>query len=151
RNSPQQVAHGLYAEQLSGTAFTAPRHLHRRSWLYRIRPAAMHVAFEPLAHPTLHNRFDEVPAPPNQRRRSPVPLTQAPTGIPAGLWTVAGNGGAGGQHGVGIHLYVANRAMAGRHFYDADGELLVVPQQGRLRIPPELGVIEVEPQQIAVI
>jgi homogentisate 1,2-dioxygenase len=151
RNSPQQVAHGLYAEQLSGTAFTAPRHLNRRSWLYRIRPAAMHGAFEPLAHPTFHNRFDEVSASPNQLRWSPFALPQAPTDFLDGLWTVAGNRGAAGQHGVGIHVYVANRDMAGRHFYDADGELLIVPQQGRLRIPTELGVIEVEPQQIAVI
>ena len=64
QNSPQRVAHGLYAEQLSGTAFTAPRHSNRRSWLYRIRPAAMHKPFEPLAHRTFHNRFDEAPATP---------------------------------------------------------------------------------------
>ena len=66
QNSPQRVAHGLYAEQLSGTAFTAPRHLNRRSWLYRIRPAAVHEPFQPLAHARFHNRFDEAPATPNQ-------------------------------------------------------------------------------------
>ena len=68
RNSPQRVAHGLYAEQLSGTAFTAPRHANRRSWLYRIRPAAMHGEFVPMGEGEFHNRFDEQPATPNQLR-----------------------------------------------------------------------------------
>ncbi|MGA9421328.1 MAG: homogentisate 1,2-dioxygenase [Rhodanobacteraceae bacterium] len=151
RNSPQQVAHGLYAEQLSGTAFTAPRHANRRSWLYRIRPAAVHWPFQALSHDTFHNRFDEAAAPPNQLRWNPPPLPEAPTDFVGGLFTMGGNGGAAMQHGVGIHLYTANREMRGRFFYDADGELLIVPQQGRLRIASELGVIEIEPQQIALI
>jgi homogentisate 1,2-dioxygenase len=151
QNSPQQVPHGLYAEQLSGTAFTAPRHLNRRSWLYRLRPAALHGTFEPLAHAGFHNRFDEAPATPNQLRWSPFALPQAPTDFIEGLWTIAGNGGAAAQTGVGIHLYGANRDMQGRYFYNADGELLIVPQQGRLSIATELGVLEVEPQEIAVI
>jgi homogentisate 1,2-dioxygenase len=151
QNSPQRVAHGLYAEQLSGTAFTAPRHLNRRSWLYRIRPAAVHEPFQPLQHATFHNRFDEAPATPNQLRWDPLPLPEAPTDFIDGLVTLAGNGGAAEQGGIGIHLYAANRSMQGRFFFDADGELLVVPQQGRLRLATELGVIEVEPQEIAVI
>src|SRR5699024_4971892 len=73
QNSPQRVAHGLYAEQLSGTAFTAPRHANRRSWLYRIRPAAVHGAFRPLPHERFHNRFDDVPPSPDQLRWSPLP------------------------------------------------------------------------------
>ncbi|HEY2347258.1 MAG TPA: homogentisate 1,2-dioxygenase [Xanthomonadaceae bacterium] len=151
RNSPQVVAHGLYAEQISGTAFTAPRKENRRSWLYRIRPAAMHGEFTPLAHAGFHNRFDDEPATPNQLRWSPRAIPEAPTDFIDGLWTIAGNGGAAAQHGVGIHLYAANRSMQGRWFYDADGELLIVAQQGRLRIATELGVLEVEPQQVAVI
>jgi len=151
QNSPQRVAHGLYAEQLSGTAFTAPRHQNRRSWLYRIRPAAMHQPFEPLAHATFHNRFDEAPATPNQLRWDPLPMPTQPTDFVDGLVTVAGNGGAAEQAGVGIHVYAANRSMEGRFFYDADGELLIVPQQGRLRLATELGVLEIEPQEIAVI
>ena len=79
QNSPQRVAHGLYAEQLSGTAFTAPRHTNRRSWLYRIRPAAVHAPFQPLAHATFHNRFDEMPPTPNQLRWDPLPLASTPT------------------------------------------------------------------------
>ena len=151
QNSPQVVAHGLYAEQLSGTAFTAPRNQNRRSWLYRIRPAALHGAFELLSEGAFHDRFDDVPATPNQLRWNPRPIPNAPTDFIDGLYTVAGNGSAAAQNGIGIHLYAANRDMQGRYFYSADGELLVVPQQGRLRIFTELGVLAIEPQQIAVI
>jgi len=151
QNSPQVVAHGLYAEQLSGTAFTAPRRENRRSWLYRIRPAAMHGTFELLPEGAFHDRFDEVPASPNQFRWSPRPIPDVPTDFVDGLFAVAGNGSAAAQHGVGIHLYAANRDMQGRYFYSSDGELLIVPQHGRLRIATELGVLAIEPQQIAVI
>jgi homogentisate 1,2-dioxygenase len=151
QNSPQRVAHGLYAEQLSGTAFTAPRHLNRRSWLYRIRPAAVHGLFAPLAHATLHNRFDAADTTPNQLRWDPWPLPETPTDFVDGLVTLAGNGGAAEQAGIGIHVYTANRSMQGRFFYDADAELLIVPQLGRLRLATELGVLEIEPQEIAVI
>ncbi|MBB3275632.1 MULTISPECIES: homogentisate 1,2-dioxygenase [unclassified Pseudoxanthomonas] len=153
RNSPQRVAHGLYAEQLSGTAFTAPRSENRRSWLYRIRPAAMHSNFEAFEQPRFHNDFGSGPVTPDQLRWKPLPLPlpEASTDFVEGLYTMAGNGSAAGQHGVGVHLYAANRSMQGRFFYDADAELLIVPQQGRLHIATELGVVEVEPQQIAVI
>ncbi len=151
QNSPQVVAHGLYAEQVSGTAFTAPRHQNRRSWLYRIRPAALHGEFALLPEGAFHDRFDDVPATPNQLRWSPRPIPDAPTDFIDGLYTVAGNGSAAAQNGIGIHLYAANRDMDGRYFYSADGELLIVPQQGRLRIATELGVLAIEPQQIAVI
>ncbi|MFZ5661342.1 MAG: homogentisate 1,2-dioxygenase [Pseudomonadota bacterium] len=150
QNSPQKVAHGLYAEQLSGTAFTAPRRENRRSWLYRIRPAAIHGAFQAYAQPRFHNVFEDV-VPPDQMRWSPLPLPEAPADFVDGLFTMAGNGGPAAQGGVGIHLYAANRDMQGRFFYDADGELLLVPQQGRLHIETELGVLDVEPQEIAVI
>jgi homogentisate 1,2-dioxygenase len=151
RNSPQRVAHGLYAEQLSGTAFTAPRHANQRSWLYRIRPAAMHAPFEMRNRCNFHNAFDEAPATPNQLRWDPWPIPSAPADFIDGLVTIAGNGSAAAQAGIGIHIYAANRSMQGRYFYDADGELLIVPQLGRLRIATELGAIEVEPQEIAVI
>ena len=151
RNSPQRVAHGLYAEQLSGTAFTAPRHVNRRSWLYRIRPAAMHEPFAMRQSGKFHNRFGEGPASPNQLRWDPWPIPDAPTDFVDGLVTLAGNGGAAAQHGIGIHVYTANRSMQGRYFYDADGELLIVPQRGGLRVATELGVLEIEPQEIAVI
>ncbi len=151
RNSPQRVAHGLYAEQVSGTAFTAPRHSNRRSWLYRIRPAAMHGPFALLEHAGFHNDFDAGPVTPDQLRWSPLPMPAAATDFVDGLVTMAGNGSPASQSGIGIHMYAANRDMQGRFFYDADGELLIVPQQGRLHIETELGVIDVEPQEVAVI
>ena len=151
RNSPQKAPYGLYAEQLSGTAFTAPRAENRRSWLYRIRPAAMHGRFEIFDLPRLHNRFEGTPTSPDQLRWSPCPLPEADTDFVDGLFTMAGNGSPAAQHGVGIHLYAANRSMRARYFYDADAELLLVPQLGRLRVATEFGVIHIEPQQIAVI
>lgn len=151
QNSPQQVAYGLYAEQLSGTAFTAPRHTNRRSWLYRMRPAALHQPFKLLQGGKFHNNFDEVPAPPNQLRWDPLPVPTAPTDFIDGLVTMAGNGGAAVQTGCAIHVYAANCSMRGRFFYNADGELLIVPQLGRLKIATELGIIAIEPQEIAVI
>jgi homogentisate 1,2-dioxygenase len=150
RNSPQQVAYGLYAEQLSGTAFTAPRSHNRRSWLYRIRPAAVHGSFVPLDAPRLVSRFDNA-APPNQLRWSPLPMPTSPTDFIDGWVTMAGNGSAEAMTGCAVHLYAANQSMAGRYFYNADAELLIVPQLGRLRIATELGVLDVEPQEIAVI
>ncbi|NUO75345.1 MAG: homogentisate 1,2-dioxygenase [Lysobacter sp.] len=151
QNSPQQVAYGLYAEQLSGTAFTAPRGENRRSWLYRIRPAAMHGTFAPYPQPQLHNDFEHGPVSPDQLRWDPLPMPDTPVDFVDGLYTMAGNGSPLSQHGVGVHLYAANRSMDGRFFYDADGELLIVPQHGRLVLATELGVIEVEPQEVAVI
>ena len=151
QNSPQKVAHGLYAEQLTGSAFTAPRPTNRRSWLYRIRPAAMHKPFAVLDHASFHNRFDEAPATPNQLRWDPWPMPGQPTDFIDGLITLAGNGSAAEQAGCGMHIYVANRSMQGRYFYDADGELLMVPQQGRLRLATELGVLDIKPLEIAVI
>jgi len=152
RNSPQQAAYGLYAEQWSGTAFTAPRAHNRRSWLYRMRPAAVHGPFQPLAHPHLRSApFDEAATPPNQLRWDPFPLPEAPTDFIDGLFTVAGNGDGAQQIGIGIHLYAANRSMHERFFSNADGELLLVPQQGALRLATELGLLDVAPGEIAVL
>ena len=151
RNSPQRAAYGLYAEQLSGTAFTAPRAHNRRSWLYRIRPAAMHQPFQKIDNGRVVSGFGDQPTPPNQLRWDPLPMPSAPTDFIDGWVTMAGNGSPASQSGCAIHLYAANRDMDGRYFYSADGELLVVPQQGRLAIATELGMVEVEPQEIAVI
>jgi homogentisate 1,2-dioxygenase len=153
RNSPQRVAYGLYAEQLSGTAFTAPRSHNRRTWLYRIRPAAMHGSFVPIDSPRILGDFGALPPSPNQMRWSPLPIppNEVPTDFIDGWVTMAGNGSAVSMSGCAIHLYAANRPMTGRYFYSGDGELLIVPQQGRLAIATELGLLDVEPQQIAVI
>ncbi|MET0857819.1 MAG: homogentisate 1,2-dioxygenase [Telluria sp.] len=150
RNSPQRAPYGLYAEQLSGTAFTAPRHSNRRSWLYRIRPAAVHGPFEPIDSALLVSCFD-TPAPsPNQLRWDPLPMPSEPTDFVAGLVTMGGNGSPAAGSGCAIHLYAANRSME-RFFYNADGELLIVPQTGALVIATELGTLRIEPQEIAVI
>ena len=156
QNSPQKAAHGLYAEQLSGTAFTAPRGENRRSWLYRIRPAAMHGTFAPFSQPNFHDDFGHGPVTPDQLRWNPLPLPgidggAAPVDFIDGLFTMAGNGYAAAQQGIGIHVYAANKSMDGRFFYSADGEWLIVPQQGALRIATELGVLDVAPMEIAVI
>ncbi|TAM90060.1 homogentisate 1,2-dioxygenase [bacterium] len=151
RNAPQRPPYGLYAEQFTGTAFTAPRDANRRSWLYRIRPAAMHSPFRQIDNGLLASVFDEIPATPNQLRWDPQAMPTRPTDFVQGLVTMAGNGSPAAQAGCGIHVYAANRSMTGRYFYDADGELLIVPQRGRLRLATELGLIDIEPQEIAVI
>jgi homogentisate 1,2-dioxygenase len=151
RNSPQRCAYGLYAEQFSGTAFTAPRHANRRSWLYRMRPAALHGTFRPLPVGHFGADFQAAAASPNRLRWNAPPLPRTPTDFLDGLATLAGNGCADLHSGCAIHWYVANRSMQERFFYDADGELLLVPQQGGLRLLTELGVLEVEPLEIAVI
>jgi homogentisate 1,2-dioxygenase len=152
QNSPQVAPLGLYAEQISGTAFTAPRSHNRRSWLYRIRPAAMHQPFAPLENYALVGDFSSVPpTPPDQLRWDPLPMPAQPTDFIDGLVTMAGNGSAESMSGCAIHLYAANKPMAGRYFYSADGELLIVPQQGRLHLATEFGQVDIEPQEIAVI
>lgn len=151
RNSPQKCPYGLYAEQLSGTAFTAPRADNRRSWLYRIRPAAVHRPFKRIDNGSLTSDFGAVDTPPNQLRWDPLPLPDKPTDFLDGIVTFAGNGDPHTQTGCAIHLYAANRSMSDRAFYDADGELLIVLQQGRLRFVTELGLIEAEPHEIVVI
>jgi homogentisate 1,2-dioxygenase len=151
RNSPQRVAYGLYAEQMSGTAFSAPRGQNRRSWLYRIRPAAQHGEFKRIGNGRLSSDFERGAPSPNQMRWSPLPLPEAPTDFVDGLVTMAGNGSSSAMSGCAIHLYAANQSMRGRYFYSGDGELLIVPQQGRLAIATEFGLVELEPQEIAVI
>src|SRR6202453_2379576 len=102
QNSPQKVAHGLYTEQLSGTAFTAPRGVNRRTWLYRIRPSVAHKPFEPLSQQRLRSApFDEVPTPPNQLRWGPlqIPAPSASPDFVDGLITLAGNGNPPPQRG----------------------------------------------------
>ena len=152
RNSPQKVPFGLYAEQLSGTAFTAPRTENRRSWLYRLRPAAQHPAFRPYeggGH-IWTAPFDAVPPSPNRLRWDPLPWPDAPTDFVDALVTYGGTGDVSAQTGVAIHCYAATCDME-RAFFCADGEMLIVPQEGSLVITTELGRLAVAPLQIALI
>jgi homogentisate 1,2-dioxygenase len=152
QNSPQHAPLGLYTEQLSGSAFTAPRAQNRRTWTYRIRPSVTHKPFaEAPASLLLGGPFTDVPTPPTQLRWSPFALPTEPTDFVDGLITIAGNGDPAEQSGVALHIYAANRSMENRYFYTADGEMLIVPQLGPLRMATELGVVDVEPGEIAVI
>lgn len=151
RNSPQRCPYGLYAEQLSGTAFTMPRWLNRRTWTYRIRPAAMHEPFRPVDAARIVSAFGDGVAPPNPLRWDPLPIPGEPTEWIDGWTTMAGNGSAAAMSGCAVHVYAANRSMDGRYYANADGELLVLPQAGRLRFRTELGVLEVGPTELAVI
>jgi homogentisate 1,2-dioxygenase len=153
RNSPQRVPYGLYAEQISGTAFTAPRSENRRSWLYRIRPSADHVAWQPYARAGLirSGPFDEVPPSPNRLRWNPLAMPVEPVDFVDGLVTFAGNGEVGAGTGCGIHLYAASQSMVDRAFFCADGEMLILPQVGTLRIVTEMGVLRVAPLEMALI
>jgi hypothetical protein len=150
RNSPQKVRFGLYAEQLSGTAFTAPRAANLRSWLYRLHPSAMHKPYRRIDDGLLRTApCLEAECSPNRLRWKPQALPRKPTDFLAGLETMATCGDARAQRGASVHMYAANRSMK-RAFHDADGELLVVPQQGTLTFITEFGVLEAAPGEIAV-
>ena len=152
RNSPQQPAFGLYAEQVSGTAFTAPRHENRRSWLYRMRPTADHRPFTPYAGAShlAPGTIDE-PLSPNRLRWDPPVDLPAGCDFVDGLVTMLANRDPADLEGVAVHLYRASKSMVDRVFADADGELVIIPQSGTLRLVTELGRIEVAPGWIALI
>jgi homogentisate 1,2-dioxygenase len=151
RNSPQRPAFGLYAEQLSGTAFTAARHENRRSWLYRMRPTADHRPFERYKGAKLFapGTVDE-PVAPNRLRWDP-PELPADSDFVDGLVTMMANRQPASLEGVAIHLYRASRSMTDRVFVDADGELLIIPQSGTLRIFTEVGRMELSPGWVGLI
>ncbi|MBY6224490.1 homogentisate 1,2-dioxygenase [Ferrimonas balearica] len=149
--SPQQCPYQLYAEQLSSTAFTAPRAGNRRTWMYRLRPSVAMGEFAPLHHEMWKTAPQNVATPPNPMRWDPLPLPEHPTDFIDGLITVALNGDAKAQLGMGIHVYCANTDMGNRVFYNADGEMLFIPQQGGLKAETELGILVVNPGEILVI
>ncbi|OOW07290.1 homogentisate 1,2-dioxygenase [Pseudomonas sp. MF6396] len=148
QNSPQKAPYGLYAELFSGTAFTMARSEQRRTWLYRIRPSALHPAFERLERQLSGGPLG--PVTPNRLRWSPLDIPAEPTDFIDGWVAMAANSAAQKPAGISIYNYRANRSME-RVFFNADGELLLVPEQGRLRLVTELGVLDVEPLEIAVL
>jgi homogentisate 1,2-dioxygenase len=152
RNAPQRPPHGLYAELISGTSFTTARAENRRTWTYRIQPSVVHRPYARIENGFIRSApFNDVDATPTQLRWSPIPIPSEPTDWLAGIVTLGGNGDVASQVGMAVHLYAANRSMTDRYFYNADGELLVVPQQGRVRFVTELGVIAASPGEIVVI
>src|SRR5258708_3847151 len=152
QSAPQRTPKGLYTEVLSGTSFTAPRAENLSSWLYRLRPSAMHAPFKRIGNGLLRSGpFAEVETPPNRLRWDPLPMPSKAVDFVDGLYTVAGSGDPAAQTGLAVHLYRATRSMKERYFYNADGEMMFVPQQGTLDLFTELGRLEVAPGEIAVV
>ena len=153
RNSPQKCAYGLYAEQLSGSPFTAPRTTNERSWLYRIRPTVSHwgefTKADAGAWRTAPANEVEIPIAP--MRWSPLEIPATSLSFVDGMHTVTTAGDAGSQAGMAAHVYLVTRSMENEYFYNADGEMLFVPQSGEIRLATEFGIIEITPGEIAVI
>jgi homogentisate 1,2-dioxygenase len=153
RNSPQKCSYGLYAEQLSGSPFTAPRASNERSWLYRIRPTVHHWGAFKKADAGLWRTAPaaEIDLPIAPMRWDPIPIPSEKLSFVEGVRTITTAGDAGSQAGMGAHVYLVTRPMVDEYFYNADGEMLFVPQQGKLRLATEFGIIEIEPGEISVI
>lgn len=152
RNSPQRAPLGLYAEQISGTAFTQPRSANRRSWVYRIIPSAAHPRFSRIDDGTvLSAPFTGAEPNPNRLRWNPIAIPDEPCDFVDGIFTIGGNGDTVTHSGVGIHWYRANTSMRRRYFVNSDGEMLIVAQQGELLMHTEFGRLHVTPGEIAVI
>ncbi|HEY7808935.1 MAG TPA: homogentisate 1,2-dioxygenase [Allosphingosinicella sp.] len=152
RNSPQRPPFGLYAEQLSGTAFTAPRDENRRSWLYRMRPSAEHPAYRPYEGAPRFSAEDLLtPLPPNRLRWNPLGYPEEPTDFIDSLATIMANGGPEALSGVAVHVYRATADMKHRCLFNADGEMLFIPQDGGLTLYTEMGRIDIMPGEIALV
>ncbi|MGE4348488.1 MAG: homogentisate 1,2-dioxygenase [Candidatus Berkiella sp.] len=151
QNSPQKPAYSLYAEQLSGSAFTRPRSHNLRTWLYRILPSVSHLSFQPLKNMALNQNSSQLYAIPNQLRWDPLADPTQKQSFIAGCQTLIQNGNPLLQEGAAVHLYTANENMDDDFFYSADGEWLIVPYLGRLILKTEFGVIALAPSEIAVI
>ncbi|UUP18543.1 homogentisate 1,2-dioxygenase [Nitratireductor thuwali] len=154
QNSPQRPAYGLYAEQLSGSPFTAPRGTNERSWLYRIRPSVRHTSrFKPVEYARWKSapNLDDHELSLGQLRWDPIPIPNEETDFLAGIRTMTTAGDTQGQSGMAAHIYVANASMVDDHFFNADGELLIVPQEGGIRVMTEMGIMEVTPGEICIV
>jgi len=154
RNSPQKCNYGLYAEQLSGSPFTAPQATNQRSWLYRIRPTVKHngrfAKVDKGRWRTAPTRED-ADLPIGQLRWSPTPMPQDKLTFVSGMSTFTTAGDVDGQAGMAAHVVFITQSMVREHFYNADGEFLIVAQQGQIRFRTEFGVIDIEPGEICVI
>ena len=154
QNSPQRCAYGLYAEQLSGSPFTAPRGTNERSWLYRIRPSVRHTSrFSPASYPHWKTApcHDEHGLALGQLRWDPIASPDTATDFLSGMRTMTTAGDAATQAGMAAHAYVLNADMVDDYFFDADGELLIIPQEGGIRVFTEMGIMDTRPNEIALV
>ncbi|MBN8956605.1 MAG: homogentisate 1,2-dioxygenase [Rhizobiales bacterium] len=154
RNSPQKVNYGLYAEQLSGSPFTAPQATNQRSWLYRIRPTVRHTGrFEKIDRGKVRTapERDDTALPIGQLRWNPMPIPQAPLTFITGMHTITTAGDAEAMSGMASHVVFVTRSMEREHFFNADGEMLIVAQENGLRFRTEFGVIDITPGEICII
>jgi len=154
QNTPQMCPYGLYAEQLSGTAFTAPRESNQRTWFYRILPAVLHEPFRPIESEHITNRWDTSEPDPNQIRWKPFNIPSVDDekkDFLDSLATICGAGDACSRHGASVMIYACNSSMGNRALCNADGDLLIVPQHGALKITTEHGRMLVRPEEICVI
>eukprot|EP01126_Amoeba_proteus_P020085 TRINITY_DN2052_c0_g1_i1.p1 TRINITY_DN2052_c0_g1~~TRINITY_DN2052_c0_g1_i1.p1 ORF type:complete len:366 (+),score=56.65 TRINITY_DN2052_c0_g1_i1:78-1175(+) len=155
QNSPQICPEGLYAEQLSGSPFTAPRPNIKRSWLYRTLPSVLHTPFEKIDNGLLTRSFEGLEPFPQQTRWQPMDreafLEGKSIDFSQGLITQCGAGSPSMKAGLAIHWYCFNTNMTDKAMYNSDGEMLIVPQQGGLDIETEMGFLSVEPGEIVVI
>ena len=154
QNSPQKCNYGLYAEQLSGTAFTAPRGQNERTWCYRIRPSVHHTGrFAPIeitywkTAPHINDGIVSL----GQYRWDPIPVPNQDLTWITGMRTITTAGDVNIQVGMASHVYLVTQSMVDEYFFSADSELLVVPQEGRLRFCTELRIIDLEPREIAIL
>nr|CAD7433115.1 unnamed protein product [Timema monikensis] len=153
QNNPQHCPYGLYAEQISGTAFTAPRHENKRSWLYRIYPSVIHRPFTRCKLGNLTHNWGQNPPNPNQMRWLPfsIPSADDKVDFSEALHTICGAGDPKTRSGIAVHIFLCNTSMENKCFYNSDGDFLIVPQQGSLAITTEFGKMEVDINEICVI
>lgn len=156
QNSPQVCPYGLYAEQLSGTAFTAPRHKNLRSWLYRIRPSVLQSPFKEAEFQPIFEDHSNLVIDPNQMRWNPPEISiDSNVGVEVdfvdGLQLMCSSGDASMKEGLSIYQYLATISMVDKAFYNSDGDFLIVPQLGSLNITTEFGKLHVSPKEIIVI
>ena len=153
QNNPQVCPYKLYSEQLSGSAFTAPRETNKRTWFYRIRPSVLHQPFRPYEQSNVRSDWNNVAQTPNQLRWKPFPIPMSDKNVDFvdGLNTICGGGDSSSRNGMAVHVYTANDSMKNRCFHNSDGDFLLVPQLGTLYIRTEFGKMTVSPNEICVI
>jgi homogentisate 1,2-dioxygenase len=154
QNSPQKCNYGLYAEQLSGSPFTAPRGTNERSWLYRIRPSVRHTArfaAQDLPHWKTAPHVMRQGLALGQLRWDPLPMPEAATNFLHGVRTMTTAGDVYTQVGMAAHVYAFNTDMIDDYAFNADGELLIVPETGAIRVSTEMGILDVAPCEIGIV